>query len=164
MNLTDFLNFEPFNEMRARMGTDQLGQFELFDPEVHLTGEERSRLARQGMTIERRWVGRLLDFTLSYKNSRVVLVERNRLHVAQCEQFPEDDTLAIATSLKPFEQPPRVCPACLQHLTFKGYDETKARKERYNASVLDRFSLDDFWKEYPPYPLNRDRELVKPLD
>ena len=164
MNLTNFLNFEPFNEMRARMGTDQLGQFELFDPEVHLTGDERSALARQGMTIDRQRIGRLLDLTLNYKNTRIVLVESNRLHVALCPQLPDDNEVTIATSLRPFQQPPRICPACLQHLTFKGYDETKARKERYNASVLDRFSLDEFWKEYPPYPLNRDRELVKPLD
>lgn len=164
MNLTDFLNFEPFNEMRDKMGADRLGQFELFDPDVHLTGDERSVLARQGMAIERQRIGRLLDFTLSYKNTRVVLVERNRLHIAHCPELPEGDPVTIATSLRPFDHPPRVCPACLQHLTFKGYDETKARKERYNASVLDRFSLEEFWKEYPPYPLNRDRELVKPLD
>ena len=62
MELIDFLEFEPFNQMRERMGTDQLGQFELFDPERHLTGDERSELARQGMPLPRSVLGRLLEF------------------------------------------------------------------------------------------------------
>lgn len=163
MNLIDFLEFEPFNEMRAKMGTDQLGQFELFDPEIHLTGDERSLLARQGLTLPRERIGRLLDFTLSYKNSRIALIEQQRLHLAQCPELPDADRVVVATSLRPFDPVPRVCAACLQHLTFRGYDESKARKERYNANVLENFSLEQFWKDYPPYPLNRDRELVKPL-
>ena len=42
MALPDFTEFEPFNSLRAQMGTDRLGFFELFDPTLHLTGIERS--------------------------------------------------------------------------------------------------------------------------
>lgn len=70
MELTNFLEFEPFNQMRECMGTDQLGQFELFDPDRHLTGEERSVLARHGLLLPRSSLGRLLDYCLCYKNSR----------------------------------------------------------------------------------------------
>ncbi len=164
MNLIDFLTFDDFNEMRTRMGTDQLGQFELFDPEVHLTGDERSVLERKGLRVSRWHVGRLLDHTLCYKNSRVVLVADQLMHITHCPKLPVEETLCIATSVRPFEVKPRVCAACLQYLAYQGYDEAKARKERYNAEVLSRFSLVDFWKNYPPYPLNRERELVKPLD
>lgn len=164
VNLIDFLTFDAFNEMRTRMGTDTLGRFELFDPEVHLTGDERSVLERKGLQVSRGHLGRLLDHTLCYKNSRVVLVADHLMHITHCAKLPLEENLGIATSVRPFETKPRVCADCLQYLAYQGYDETKARKERYNADVLNRFSLTDFWKDYPPYPLNRERELVKPLD
>ena len=73
MALPDFTEFEPFNSLRAQMGTDRLGFFELFDPTLHLTGIERSELAHQGLTLSRREVRCLLDFTLVYKNSRPIV-------------------------------------------------------------------------------------------
>lgn len=164
MELYDFLEFEPFNQMREQMGTDQLGQFELFDPERHLTGEERSVLARQGLELPRSLLGRLLDHCLCYKNSRVAIVEDGVLHLSHCDQFPDRDRYRAGTSARAFESSPVVCAACLQMLNYKGYDRHKARKEYYNRQVVERFSLDAFWSDYGLYPLNRDREKVKPLD
>ena len=164
MELIDFLEFEPFNQMRERMGTDQLGQFELFDPERHLTGDERSELARQGMPLPRSLVGRLLDHCLCYKNSRGAITVDDVLHVARCDCFPERDQYRAGTSARAFEGQPLVCTACLQILNYKGYDEHKARKEHYNRQVVERFTLDAFWSGYLLYPLNRDREKVKLLD
>lgn len=164
MKLTNFLEFEPFNQMRERMGTDQLGQFELFDPNRHLTGEERSVLARQGLQLPRPSLGRLLDYCLCYKNSRVAVVEADVLHLAHCDQFPGRDQYRVGTSARAFEGSPEVCPACLQILNYQGYDEQKARKEYYNRQVVRSFSLDAFWSEYVLYPLNREREKVKPID
>lgn len=164
MELIDFLTFEPFNQLRERMGTDQLGQFELFDPDRHLTGDERSALARNGMVLPRSLLGRLLDHCLCYKNSRVSIVVDDALHVAHCDLFPERDQYKVGTSARAFEGQPLVCQACLQILNYKGYDEHKARKEHYNRQVLERFTLDAFWSGYLLYPLNRDREKVKLLD
>ena len=164
MELEDFLAFEPFNQLRAAMGTDQFGYFELFDPNIHLTGEERSQLDRQGLTLPSHQVGRLLDHTLCYKNSRVVLVGRGCYHLSHCESLQAGEEVTIATSLQPLNPVLSVCPACLQLLGYQGYDAQKARKEGYNARVLADFALPHFWREYPPYPIKRDRELVKALD
>ncbi|WP_028670132.1 hypothetical protein [Saccharospirillum impatiens] len=164
MELYDFLEFEPFNRLRELMGTDQLGQFELFDPDRHLTGDERSVLARQGLQLPRSMLGRLLDHCLCYKNSRVAIVDEDTLHLANCDQFPDRDQYRVGTSEQAFDAPTVVCSACLQVLNYQGYDEQKARKEYYNRQVLQQFSLEAFWSDYVPYPLNRDREKVKPID
>lgn len=164
MELHDFLEFAPFNQLRAAMGTDQLGYFELFDPNIHLTGEERSQLDRQGLTLPRHQVGRLLDHTLCYKNSRVVLVGQGCYHLSHCESLQAGQEVIIATSLQPLSPVMSVCGSCLQLLGYQGYDAQKARKEGYNARVLADFSLLQFWREYPLYPIKRSRELVKALD
>ena len=163
MKLQDFTVFEPFNRMRERMGTDQFGFFELFDPERHLTGEERSALARTGVSVPLSMLGRLLDYSLVYKNSRVVWVDQHQYHVANCSQLTARATVRLVTSSRALGSGLSICPACLQLLSYKGYDEHKARKEGYNRSVLEHFSLDAFWREYPPYPLKLGRELIKPL-
>lgn len=164
MELVDFLQFEPFNEMRSAMGTDQLGYFELFDPNIHLTGEERSQLDRHGLSLPSHRVGRLLDHTLCYKNTRIVLVGAGCYHLSHCDQLAAAEEVTIATSLQPLNPLASVCNACLQLLGYQGYDEQKGRKEGYNARVRADFSLQEFWREYPPYPIKRGRELVKALD
>ncbi|MCH8533342.1 MAG: hypothetical protein LAT65_21095 [Saccharospirillum sp.] len=164
MKLQDFKAFDPFNRMRERMGTEHFGFFELFDPERHLTGEERSLLARKGVSVPQAMLGRLLDFTLVYKNSRVALIDDHHFHVANCEHLISKATVRLGTASRAFGPSLTVCPGCLQLLSYKGYDEQKARKEGYNRSVLERFTLDAFWRSFPPYPLKLGRELVKPLE
>jgi len=72
MELLDFTEFEAFNSLREKMGTEKLGYFELFDPEVHLTGQERSELGNNGMLLKLDELKVLPDKTLSIKNSRVL--------------------------------------------------------------------------------------------
>lgn len=72
MNLPDFTEFSPFNELRNKCGTTELGYFELFDPIRHLTGAERSELERSGYMVAVADVSSLPDRTLNYKNSRVI--------------------------------------------------------------------------------------------
>ncbi|MEX2129999.1 MAG: hypothetical protein WD772_00820 [Pseudohongiellaceae bacterium] len=73
MKLPDFTGFAPFNRLRERIGTDQLGYFELFDPSIHLTGAERSELQRSGIMSRLECLKVLPDKTLAIKNSRVLL-------------------------------------------------------------------------------------------
>ena len=75
MKLPDFTRFEPFNDLRRRIGTDELGYFELFDPQLHLTGSERSELERVGLLLTLGQVKQLPDRTLSIKNSRVLVYD-----------------------------------------------------------------------------------------
>lgn len=100
MELIDFIEFEPFNELRQKMGTDRLGYFELFDPAIHLTGSERSELENNGLLLTLEQVKVLPDKTLAIKNSRVLAYapdenfyrsrrEYPTYHVAYCEALEE---------------------------------------------------------------------------
>lgn len=165
MNLPDFTIFEPFNDLRRKIGTDHLGYFELFDPVVHLTGQERSELARTGLQVQSSALNRLLDFTLVYKNSRVILHDAERYHLCVCARFPHKQTgYAVATSEVVFSGTPRVCRDCLQTLHFNGFDATKARKEAYSEQVWERFELRDFWTVYTQYPVSEKRDKRRSLD
>ena len=73
MRLPDFIEFDAFNEMRKKMQTDSLGYFELFNPELHLTGEERSDLENNGVPIELDQLQILNDQSLVYKNTRLLV-------------------------------------------------------------------------------------------
>jgi|TARA_B110000503_G_scaffold143548_1_gene245722 hypothetical protein len=162
MSLPDFTEFEPFNSLRAQMGTDRLGFFELFDPTLHLTGIERSELAHQGLTMARREVRSLLDFTLVYKNSRLIVLDGQRYHLAECPDLPRSDIWHISTSLVALGGG-SVCSSCLQKLQYQGYDAQKARKESYSRQVLERFSLDQFWTDFHLYPVSEKRDIRKSL-
>ena len=93
MQFPDFLEFEPFNQLRAQMGAEALGEFEFFDPQKHISAEEKQQLLR-GLEITSAQVLKLIDNTLAYKNSRVLVslwepanLEDWFYHLAACEQF-----------------------------------------------------------------------------
>ena len=100
MELQDFTEFEAFNTLREKMGTDRLGYFELFDPAIHLTGQERSQLESPGLLMNPGAVKVLPDKTLAIKNSRVLVYvpsenwfrdrrEYPAYHVAMCSELEE---------------------------------------------------------------------------
>ncbi len=100
MELTDFTEFEPFNALRRQMGAEKLGFFELFDPAIHLTGEERSELENAGRLLPLEKVEVLGDKTLAIKNSRVLMYIPDEswhrshraypsFHVALCETLEQ---------------------------------------------------------------------------
>jgi len=163
MSLPDFSQFVPFNRLRARMGTDQLGFFELFEPALHLTGIERSDLDQQGLSVARSELRSLLDFTLVYKNSRVLIADGRRYHLAECAEMAISESLRIGTSLAALAGASKVCQTCLQKLQYQGYDAQKARKEGYSRQVLDNFNLTQFWSEFHKYPISEKRDLRKSL-
>ncbi len=163
MALTDFLDFEPFNQLRTKMNANSLGDFELFDPHWHLTGIERSQLERDGITASASQLHMLLDFTLVFKNSRVLVIDKHYYHVACCDRLFIQAEYQIATSLRSMQLGKVICPDCLQRLNYDGYDRTKARREAYSEKVLDSFQLSAFWKHYPMYPVSEKKEMRKPL-
>lgn len=100
MELSDFTEFKPFNDLREKIGTDKLGYFELFDPLIHLTGSERSELESVGLLRKIDAIRVLPDKTLAIKNSRVIAYnpdenwyrahrEYPSYHVAYCSQLEE---------------------------------------------------------------------------
>tara|TARA_R110002073_G_scaffold228965_2_gene389740 strand:+ start:2397 stop:3038 length:642 start_codon:yes stop_codon:yes gene_type:complete len=98
VQLPNFIEFEPFNELREKIGTNDLGFFELFDAAIHLTGSERSELENTGILLKSNEFRVLPDKTLAIKNSRVLAYipdeswYRNRreyptFHLAWCAQL-----------------------------------------------------------------------------
>lgn len=163
MPLPDFTDFAPFNELREKMGATQLGYFELFDPKVHLTGNERSQLDRSGIQVMAAELHQLLDFTLVYKDSRVWVADQHHYHLSFCKSFPPDDSLRIGTSLQALKEDIAVCPDCLQILQYQGYDALKARKEAHSRRVMEQFSLPEFWQSHRLYPVSAKKNLRKAL-
>lgn len=160
--LPDFTLFEPFNRLRSDMNASKLGYFELFNPDYHLTGDERSVLARQGLEVGKSSLHHLLDFSLVYKNSRVLVIVGKRFHIASCESLPNQTTYRVATSVGD-EQSLKVCPDCLKIMHYKGYDPVKARREAYSRQILDDFRLTEYKSKYPFYPVSEKRELRKQI-
>lgn len=176
MKLPDFLQFSPFNTLRSAMGAEQLGAFEFFDPRLHLSATERERLA-DGLTLNWSHLRCLHDYTLAYKNSRVLLWLEEpgqpwaapNYHLAYCrvlQQLRRDrptHSLRVSTELPPPDPWPwQVCPKCLQQLQFQGYDAARTRHREYSERVMERFDIADFYAQYPLYPVTS--EVLRALD
>ncbi len=169
MKLPDFLEFEPFNDIRQRMDAQTLGDFVFFDPRRNLTGLERSSLAREGLAIDDQDLRVGEDFTLIYKDSRVVmfcsepqLLTDRYYHLAGCElveQLRQTDLSQSAWQLRTTEPASsarqyQVCSGCLQRLRYQDYDQYRHRHRSYSERVLESFSLDEFFSQYPMYPVS----------
>lgn len=88
MELPDFTEFAPFNELREKMDARELGYFELFDPAVHLTGSERSELENGGILRRLDQLKFLPDNTLAVKNSRVLIYNPDENYYRSHREFP----------------------------------------------------------------------------
>lgn len=116
MELLDFKQFEPFNRLREKIGTEEFGYFELFDPALHLIGSERSKLESPGILLKPGGIKILPDKTLAIKNSRVMAYmpheswyrthrEYPSYHLAMCSQMESivtdhpDQEMLITTRL-----------------------------------------------------------------
>jgi len=152
MQLPNFLHFEPFEGLREKMQAEALGSFEAFDPELHLTGDERSQLHRNGYHVPFAWIRLLSDHTLALKNSRVVVVSVGHYHLTDCGDLVAQGPTMAVTHRQPLGDL-SVCPKCLHRLRYEGFDAYKERKASHSKQVLKRFSLEQFFRKYPMYPI-----------
>ncbi len=177
MKLPDFIEFEPFNDIRDRMGADELGDFVFFDPHLNLTGHERLSLEREGLEVDDEHFRVGGDFTLIYKDSRVLLVSEGvestessstafavkpNYHLASC---PEVETMLKSglkgsrwlarTHISPvLQESCQVCTDCLQRMQYQHFDIHRHRHRDYSDRVQQDFDLADFFRRYPMYPVN----------
>jgi len=167
MPLPDFLAFEPFNLLRQQMGATELGQFEFFDPKKHISGDEKLQL-QTGLGVDKGQLLELLDYTLAYKNSRVLISVWEPVsgddwvyHLATCEKFPQLPTEIRATTQRPQHGfgSFNVCVECLQRLRYKGFDAVRNRHRHYSQRLHDDFNLEEFFRQYPTYPLTYNDDL-----
>lgn len=165
MKLPDFTEFEPFKQLRLSMGARKAGHFELFNPEKHLTGRERSELDQQGKQFPLHRLKRYADNTWGLKNTRltVYLAEASEYHLAQCAitQSWQENTSVWVSTRRTGDLPlganksssRQACADCLQLLAYKGFDLQKNRKIAYSKNLLNTFSREEFFQLYTLYPV-----------
>ena len=165
MQLPDFVDFEPLNDLRRAMGDAPLGSFEFFDYQKQLTGLEWQDLSRYGLALSLTALGKCEDGTLRYKDSRVVALDKAcsepMLHIAYCHSLakanegdlvPEYQVVNQAQALNDEYENSRgfvVCYDCLQALKYQGFDYTRSRKRGLCDEIHAAFSLQEFFLNYP---------------
>ncbi|GLR62968.1 hypothetical protein [Marinospirillum insulare] len=165
MKLPNFTEFEPFKQLRLSMGARKAGHFELFNPDKHLTGKERSELDQQGKLLPLHRLKYYADTTWGLKNTRVAiyLESASDYHLAQCKvtQAWEVNTSVWVSTRRTGNLPlgahlassRQVCADCLQLLNYKGFDLQKNRKIAYSKNLIQNFSREEFFRIYTLYPV-----------
>ncbi len=154
MNLPDFTDFPPLLALRKKMGATELGQFDFFDPVLHLTGEERIQLAGPGIAVGTMALRKLLDHTVAYKNARVIVWQPQcaEYHLCWCKNFPQLPDVFVGAR-KPAGM--SVCSECLDHLQYDGHNSHRHRHQDYYAQVRKHFDVATFFQRFPHYPIGR---------
>ena len=157
MKLPDFLQDEQLNQLRDRMGAETYGSFELFDPVRQLTWTERETLAAGGLAIAGNDLRVLKDKTLAYKNSRVWIEQDAVYHLAYCplvqSQRHHKPRLQAGTGAWRLNKEGGVCLECLALLQYQGIDVRRLRRTEFTDQIRQQFSLTDFTRVYPFYPI-----------
>mgnify|MGYP000019045619 CR=1 FL=1 len=156
MVIKPFDDFEPFNQLRKKMGAEKLGSFELFDPQKQITYSERELLELGVFDVASNQLRILKDKTFAFKNARLWLSwpEHENFHLAACD-LVQKRRHQKANFIAGLHQPKgqSVCLNCLQLLKFDGLDARRSRRLDLAESIQKDFKLSEFKKDYPFYPL-----------
>ena len=158
MKLKSLDDFPGLTELREQMDADELGEFELFDPQRHITYSEREALNLGELSLQSQQLRILKDKTLAFKNTRVWLSWPEEInpsyHLAGCDQVQKrrhmKQTLITGSSMEGLNVP--ICIECLQLLKYQGLDARRGRRLD-SESLQKEFSLTEFQQQYPFYPL-----------
>lgn len=164
MKLPNFTEFEPFKVLRLKMGARKAGHFELFNPDKHLTGKERSELDQQGKQLPLHRLKHFADATWGLKNTRIAvyLEAATDYHLAQCpltQSWTNNQMVWVSTRrtgdlpLGNESSSRQICAECLQLLNYKGFDLQKNRKIAYSKNLIKTFSREEFFRVYTLYPV-----------
>lgn len=138
------------------MGADQLGSFELFDPQKQITYSERELLELGEFEIASTGLRILKDKTIAFKNTRLWLTwpEHEDFHLAACDRV-QKRRHQKSSFIAGLQQPTNhsVCLNCLQLLKFNGFDARRSRRLDLAETIQKEFKLADFQKVYPFYQL-----------
>lgn len=160
MRIKEFKDFKPFNKLREKMGAENLGNFELFDPQRQITYSERELLELGEFEIESSRLRILKDKTIAFKNTRLWLSwhDHEHFHLAACEQVQKRRHLKASfiaglNQSNNKEKEKSVCLDCLQLLKYQGLDARRSRRLDLAGSMQKEFKLSEFKQDYPFYPL-----------
>ncbi|BFM15196.1 hypothetical protein R50073_13790 [Maricurvus nonylphenolicus] len=170
MKLPDFLQFDPFNQLRQQMGAEELGDFVFFDPKRHLTGLELLALGKTGLPARGEDLRPLGDYTLAYKNARVLSFRLNAegkpagvYHLADCLKVQQWANVDKSIELQVAFEPPqgmKVCQDCLHRLRYQGFDGARSRHQDYSKRIVQAFDSQGFFEKYPHYPIEESQAPI----
>lgn len=155
MKLFDFTSDEKLNQLRQLMGAEQLGRFELFNPDLHLSWQERQLLAKQWVEIESNIFHTGAENLLYFKNSPVVIRLENTFHFSLCDdikkRISQGKTTGVdATTCVALMDGASNCAYCLHAVSYEGYDAYRHRHQQYNENILKNFNLIRFITDKSP--------------
>jgi hypothetical protein len=157
VRIKPFDDFEPFNSLRKKMGTQKLGSFELFDPQRQITYSEFETLDQGTLEVESSRLRILKDKTIAFKNARLWLSweGHEHYHVAACHhvQKRRHTQSSFVAGLNDTVGK-QVCLDCLMLLKFDGLDARRSRRLDLAETIQKEFKLESFKKDYPFYPLS----------
>lgn len=148
MKLVDFKQDEQLNQLRKKMGAQQLGTFELFDPERHLSWQDRQLLAKQWVQVNSNQL-HTKDKALYFKNSPVVAQVENVFHFALCDDLKKKISHGLLSSVEITTKVSLLtgaanCPYCLHAVGYEGFDVYRHRHQQYNDNILKNFQLSQY--------------------
>lgn len=146
MKLMDFTQDDNLNQLRKIMGAEQLGQFELFDPELHLTWQDKQNLAKDWININANRLHAGYEKALFFKNSPVVAKVGTALHFALCDDLKKQISQGLLADVPVTTGTDKLnmagtCPYCLHAISYEGFDVYRHRHQEYNAKILKGFNL-----------------------
>ena len=152
MKLIDFTNEPELNELRHKMGAQDLGRFELFDPKKHLTWQEKKSLAENLVNVSVALLHAQSDKTLAYKNSYILSAIGDEVHFAYCDALKNKINKAglnqVDVSLKwDLFKGKSVCHYCLHAIGYEGFDVYRHRHQEYNQKILQSFKLEHYLQD-----------------
>lgn len=145
MKLIDFNQDEQFNYLRQLMGAEKLGSFELFDPQLHMSWQDRQLLSKQWLGINGNKLHSVND-SLFYKNSPVIAKVDHILHFALCDELKKNITNGLLTHADITTNTRLInsesnCPFCLHAVSYEGFDVYRHRHQQYNDKIIKDFQL-----------------------
>ncbi|GAA6135902.1 hypothetical protein NBRC116188_26920 [Oceaniserpentilla sp. 4NH20-0058] len=155
MKLLDFNEDDVLNQLRANMGAEHLGTFELFNPLKHLSWQDRQSLAKDWLSVNGSALHPGVDQSLYFKNSPVVALFQDTLHFAYCDEIKKSifqgqlNDIQVTTKQQLLTQQPP-CEYCLHAMKYQGYDAYRQRHQQYNEGVLKGFHLGRYFTDLNP--------------
>lgn len=152
MKLIDFKQDNQLDRLRNKMGTDDYGHFELFDPKRHLTWQERQTLQLGWVNVESNSLHAYTDKTLAYKNSYIFAEMDETAHFALCDQLRKRISqgrlhdVSVTLDASQLKQK-KVCEYCLHAISYEGFDVYRHRHQDYNDRILKEFDLFRYLQE-----------------
>lgn len=152
MKLVDFKQDKTLDDLRNKMGAEEYGKFELFDPSRHLSWQERQKINSDWVEISSSSLHAYGDKTLAYKNSHIFCQTNDQLHFAFCDQIKKQMqngkipkvNITLKRQLLTGKE---VCQYCLHAVAYQGFDVYRHRHKEYNEGILKKFNLMSYLDE-----------------